>query len=215
MPIRHAWQYVLALVAALLATPSLAAAIVDAAAVKVAQARGAIVWDVRATPLYRKGHIPGAVSIGDAVCAQPGDGRLHRNGPDREDSGRCGHRSGEGSRGLCRSRQSLCLLRPPGAAVLRRAAGQRTARWNRRLAGRGLRGRNRRCEAAGSRAQAVSSPGADSQHRGCGGASEIRHGTDRRCAHLRRVPRQRRARHPRRPHSRGRQHPLRAELEGP
>ena len=66
MPIRHAWQYVLALVAALLATPSLAAAIVDAAAVKVAQARGAIVWDVRATPLYRKGHIPGAVSIGDA-----------------------------------------------------------------------------------------------------------------------------------------------------
>jgi thiosulfate/3-mercaptopyruvate sulfurtransferase len=66
MPIRHAWHYVLALVAALLATPSLAAVIVDAAAVKVAQARGAIVWDVRATPLYRKGHIPGAVSIGDA-----------------------------------------------------------------------------------------------------------------------------------------------------
>ena len=66
MPIRHACQYLLALAAALLAMPSLAAAIVDAAAVKAAQARGAIIWDVRATPLYRKGHIPGAVSIGDA-----------------------------------------------------------------------------------------------------------------------------------------------------
>jgi thiosulfate/3-mercaptopyruvate sulfurtransferase len=66
MPIRHAWQYVLALAAVLLATPSLAAAIVDATAAKAAQARGAIVWDVRAAPLYRKGHIPGAVSIGDA-----------------------------------------------------------------------------------------------------------------------------------------------------
>ncbi len=43
-----------------------AAPIVDAAYVKEAQARGAVVWDVRATPLYKKGHIPGAVSIGDA-----------------------------------------------------------------------------------------------------------------------------------------------------
>ena len=66
MPIRHACQYLLALAAALLAMPSLAAAIIDAAAVKAAQASGAIIWDVRATPLYRKGHIPGAVSIGDA-----------------------------------------------------------------------------------------------------------------------------------------------------
>ena len=52
--------------AALAALPAAAAAIVDAAGVKAAIARGAIVWDVRATPLYRKGHIPGAVSIGDA-----------------------------------------------------------------------------------------------------------------------------------------------------
>jgi thiosulfate/3-mercaptopyruvate sulfurtransferase len=66
MPIRAAWQYILMLAAALFAAPSIAAPIVDAAAVKAAQARGAIVWDVRATPLYRKGHIPGAVSIGDA-----------------------------------------------------------------------------------------------------------------------------------------------------
>jgi thiosulfate/3-mercaptopyruvate sulfurtransferase len=43
-----------------------AAPIVDAAYVKEAIARGAIVWDVRATPAYKKGHIPGAVSIGDA-----------------------------------------------------------------------------------------------------------------------------------------------------
>jgi thiosulfate/3-mercaptopyruvate sulfurtransferase len=66
MPTRAAWQYLLILAAALFAAPSIAAPIVDAAAVKAAQARGAIVWDVRATPLYRKGHIPGAISIGDA-----------------------------------------------------------------------------------------------------------------------------------------------------
>jgi thiosulfate/3-mercaptopyruvate sulfurtransferase len=45
---------------------SSAAPIVDAAYVKDALSRGAIVWDVRATPQYKKGHIPGAVSIGDA-----------------------------------------------------------------------------------------------------------------------------------------------------
>lgn len=56
----------LTLLAAFFSAPALAAPIVDAAAVKAAQARGAIVWDVRATPLYRKGHIPGAVNIGDA-----------------------------------------------------------------------------------------------------------------------------------------------------
>ena len=55
----------------LLGLSSLAAAapIVDAAYVKAAAARGAIVWDVRATPQYKKGHIPGAVSIGDAGAA--------------------------------------------------------------------------------------------------------------------------------------------------
>ncbi len=66
MTIRTAWQTLLISVSALFAIPSGAAPIIDAAAVKAAQARGAIVWDVRATPLYRKGHIPGAVSIGDA-----------------------------------------------------------------------------------------------------------------------------------------------------
>lgn len=40
--------------------------IVDAAGVKAAIGRGAIIWDVRGTPLYRKAHIPGAISIGDA-----------------------------------------------------------------------------------------------------------------------------------------------------
>lgn len=45
---------------------SAAGPIVDAAELMVAQARGAIVWDVRATPLYRKGHVPGAINLGDA-----------------------------------------------------------------------------------------------------------------------------------------------------
>lgn len=53
--------------AAFAATAAWAAApIIDAAGVKAAIARGAIVWDVRAIPLYRKGHIPGAINIGDA-----------------------------------------------------------------------------------------------------------------------------------------------------
>jgi thiosulfate/3-mercaptopyruvate sulfurtransferase len=66
MHLRKALNSLLFIVIALLAGPLLAAPIVDAAAVKAAQARGAIIWDVRATPLYRKGHIPGAVSVGDA-----------------------------------------------------------------------------------------------------------------------------------------------------
>ena len=55
----------LALAIATLSALPAAAAIVDATGVKAAMARGAIVWDVRATPLYRKGHIPGAINIGD------------------------------------------------------------------------------------------------------------------------------------------------------
>jgi len=66
MSFRTFLQPVLFLLAAVLGAPSLASPIVDATAVKAALARGAILWDVRATPLYRKGHIPGAVSIGDA-----------------------------------------------------------------------------------------------------------------------------------------------------
>lgn len=42
------------------------AVLVDAADVAQAAARGAILWDVRAAAEYRKGHIPGAVTIGDA-----------------------------------------------------------------------------------------------------------------------------------------------------
>ncbi|MCM2288481.1 MAG: rhodanese-like domain-containing protein [Sulfuritalea sp.] len=66
MLFRTCRKFALLLAAALFSLPALAAPIIDATAVKAAQARGAIVWDVRATPLYRKGHIPGAVSIGDA-----------------------------------------------------------------------------------------------------------------------------------------------------
>lgn len=65
MPYRFLMRLALAVVM-LAALPAGAAPIVDAAGVKAAIARGAIVWDVRATPLYRKGHIPGATSIGDA-----------------------------------------------------------------------------------------------------------------------------------------------------
>lgn len=40
--------------------------IVDLAGVQAARERGAILWDVRPTEAYRKGHLPGAISIGDA-----------------------------------------------------------------------------------------------------------------------------------------------------
>lgn len=64
---RFAASIVLACLAMLTASAAGAASpILDAAGVKSAMARGAIVWDVRATPLYRKAHIPGAISIGDA-----------------------------------------------------------------------------------------------------------------------------------------------------
>lgn len=62
------FRLLFALLTCLLAFGARAAAIVDTAEVKAAQARGAIVWDVRPTPQYRKGHIPGAVSIGDAAA---------------------------------------------------------------------------------------------------------------------------------------------------
>jgi thiosulfate/3-mercaptopyruvate sulfurtransferase len=42
-------------------------AIVDTAFVIEAIKRGATVWDVRSVGLYRKGHLPGAVNIGDAT----------------------------------------------------------------------------------------------------------------------------------------------------
>jgi thiosulfate/3-mercaptopyruvate sulfurtransferase len=40
--------------------------IIDLAGVQAARERGAIFWDVRPTEAYRKGHLPGAISIGDA-----------------------------------------------------------------------------------------------------------------------------------------------------
>jgi thiosulfate/3-mercaptopyruvate sulfurtransferase len=56
---------VLALV--LIAFPSRAAGIVDTAEVDAALARGAIIWDIREPAAYRRGHIPGAINIGDAI----------------------------------------------------------------------------------------------------------------------------------------------------
>jgi len=42
-------------------------AIVDAAFVAEALKRGAIVWDVRDAAAYQRGHIAGAVNVGDAL----------------------------------------------------------------------------------------------------------------------------------------------------
>ena len=42
------------------------AVIVDAAALAEAAARKALVWDVRPADAFAKGHIPGALNIGDA-----------------------------------------------------------------------------------------------------------------------------------------------------
>lgn len=64
---RFGASLILALLTLLAASLARAATpILDVAQLKAAMARGAIVWDVRATPLYRKAHIPGAISIGDA-----------------------------------------------------------------------------------------------------------------------------------------------------
>jgi thiosulfate/3-mercaptopyruvate sulfurtransferase len=47
------------------AAPARAQAIVDSEFVAAAAARGAILWDVRSEEEYKKGHIPGAVTIDD------------------------------------------------------------------------------------------------------------------------------------------------------
>jgi thiosulfate/3-mercaptopyruvate sulfurtransferase len=60
-------SWVLVLLAGLLTQSALASepqSIVDTAFVQEAARRGAILWDVRGWPAYRKGHIPGAVGIG-------------------------------------------------------------------------------------------------------------------------------------------------------
>lgn len=55
----------LILLALFFAFPARAERIVDTDFVAQAFARGAIVWDVRSAPEYRRGHIPGAVNVGD------------------------------------------------------------------------------------------------------------------------------------------------------
>jgi thiosulfate/3-mercaptopyruvate sulfurtransferase len=47
--------------------PAWAAGIVDAAFVAEALKRGAIVWDVRDAAAYQRGHIAGAINVGDAL----------------------------------------------------------------------------------------------------------------------------------------------------
>jgi len=55
--------------AALSAHAAFSGAILDAAGVKKAMAKGALVWDVRPSGKYFDGHIPGAVSLGDVGLA--------------------------------------------------------------------------------------------------------------------------------------------------
>jgi thiosulfate/3-mercaptopyruvate sulfurtransferase len=54
--------------AALAQNAAAPAVVVDAATVADAIARQALVWDVRAADAFAKGHIPGAVNIGDAAA---------------------------------------------------------------------------------------------------------------------------------------------------
>ncbi|MFN0185201.1 MAG: rhodanese-like domain-containing protein [Aquabacterium sp.] len=49
-------------------TATLAGEIVDAVYVTAAQARGAIVWDVRDTKSYAEGHLPGSINMGDVAA---------------------------------------------------------------------------------------------------------------------------------------------------
>lgn len=58
------------LLAVALAAPVHAARIVDTDYVVQAQARGAILWDIREAQPYAGGHIPGAVNVGLRVCSQ-------------------------------------------------------------------------------------------------------------------------------------------------
>ncbi len=60
-------QLILISLIALCASAHAAPVIVDAAYVAEALTRNVVVWDVRPTEAYVKGHIPGAVSIGDAA----------------------------------------------------------------------------------------------------------------------------------------------------
>ena len=62
-------RLLVALLTAALSGPGLAAAgpIVDTAFVTDSARRGAILWDVRSAQEYAKGHLPGAVNIGDAA----------------------------------------------------------------------------------------------------------------------------------------------------
>lgn len=59
--------FTIATPAALAAAQSSDKRIVDAQFVTAAAARGALIWDVRNAAEYRRGHIPGAVNIGDAL----------------------------------------------------------------------------------------------------------------------------------------------------
>ena len=56
-----------ALVLLLSSAAARAAVIVDAAFVRQAIGRGALLWDVRAKSDFRKGHLPGAICIGEAA----------------------------------------------------------------------------------------------------------------------------------------------------
>lgn len=66
-------SFVSILVLAWASSAARADVIVDAAQVEAAAQRGALLWDVRAASDYQRGHIPGAVNIGDpqALLREP------------------------------------------------------------------------------------------------------------------------------------------------
>lgn len=61
-------RWILGLALAAATSAAMAQSIVDLDYVRQAAARGALLWDVRAAGAYAKGHIPGAVNIGDPAA---------------------------------------------------------------------------------------------------------------------------------------------------
>jgi thiosulfate/3-mercaptopyruvate sulfurtransferase len=73
-------RLLLGLALALAAGGATAQTIVDLKYVQQAIARGALLWDVRDKAAFAKGHIPGAVSIGDPTLTLRNKGLENRFG---------------------------------------------------------------------------------------------------------------------------------------
>ncbi len=64
---RNNWKHLLALLAACVATGAAAQIVMDTAQVERAAKAGALIWDARESSEYAKGHVPGAVNIGNVA----------------------------------------------------------------------------------------------------------------------------------------------------